>query len=256
MFTVKATKHNLGVEIAGGCDDLQALYEGISRLCSIDEAQYEGVQNRLFAFLYELRNTYQGNRNIQIKEEEMLKNQKEIYSEVKEFHKLNYMNRFLWTEILFVIFALEDYKTLCLTDKKHFITENKELQPVYASLKAQNAKDLALASYFQECVWDALAAVITEIRVKSLKKLLRERKLNYKGYCPQAIDFMNKRVVQAFAENRAKVVAELARNMIKKDAGYDELETSIRNFADENGIAYFEVDFEGNEIENYESLLW
>ncbi len=256
MFTVKTTKQNLGVEIAGSYEDLDVLYDGISRLCNIDVDGYEGVQSRLLAFLYELRNTVQGKREIQIQTKELSKLKLKIDSDLKEIHEVTYMNRFLWTEILFIIFSLEDYKTMCLYDKKHFITDDKILQPIYASCKAQCIKDIALISYFQQCIWEALQEVIGEIRVKSLKKLLDDRKMNYKGYCSQAIDFMNKRLVQAFVENRVKVIGELARNMIKKDAGYDELEESIRRFANENGIPYYEVDFEGNEIQGYESLNW
>lgn len=80
--------------------------------------------------------------------------------------------------------------------------------------------------------------------------------MNYTGYCSQAIDFMNKRLVQSFIENRPKVIAELARNIIKKDAGYSELEASIKKFAIENNLFYYEVDFEGNEIIESDLLNW
>lgn len=256
MFTVKNTKQNLGVEISGGYEDLNVLYDALSRLCSIDVNLYEGVQSRLFAFLYELRNTFEGEREIYLNTRELSGLKKKSPSESKLVYEVIYMNRFLWTEILFIVFALEDYKTMCLTDEKHFIIADKNLQAFYASCKRQCIKDIAIISYFQECVWEALNEGIGEIRTKSLRKLLKNHEMNYKGYCTQAIDFMNIRLVQVFVENRAKVIGELARNMIKKDAGYEELAASIHQFAKQQGIAYHEVDFEGNEIDAYESLSW
>lgn len=256
MFTIKSTKQNLGIEISGSFEDLNELYDAISHLCGVDVKDYEGVQNRLYGFLYELRHTYQGNREIVITSRETGLNERRAYPDINLVQTVFYCNRILWTEILFVAFTLEDYKTMCLEDRKHFLTDDKTMKDIYEEYKRQSIKDIALVTYFQECIWNALKEVIGEIRVKSLKMLLSNKKMNYTGYCSQAIDFMNKRLVQSFIENRPKVIAELARNIIKKDAGYSELEASIKKFAIENNLFYYEVDFEGNEIIESDLLNW
>ena len=65
MLTVKTTDHLTGATICGNHSDLNTLYNALSNLVGNEGSypEYDQCQLRILGLCYEIRHTYQGDRN-------------------------------------------------------------------------------------------------------------------------------------------------------------------------------------------------
>ena len=158
MIKINLTDNYAGFQINGDYDDLDFLYDSIYYLIKEEPSSDEEyiMQNHLFAFLYDVRHTYQGDRNIElinngirpeIREWKNIK--KKDVADNNLYYSFNYLLPDLLEDIILV---------------KYFINKiNKKDRDIYNPY-------INYVNMFYSIAVHKIAPMVTEIQFRKIKK--------------------------------------------------------------------------------------
>ncbi len=139
MLRVKVTENLGGINICGDFDDLNQLYESISYLIyynTNNDNEYL-LQDHLYAFLYDIRHCYQGDRNIELFDNNLPNNKiSNIYSK-NLYYSFNYL---IPDAILDMIII------------KYFINRKNDI----------NNSNINFINYFYSLIMESLSTILTK----------------------------------------------------------------------------------------------
>lgn len=248
MLKVTSTKNNTGITISGDYDDLHELYECIENLSGLEGAYsgYECVCLNCLGFAYDIRHAFMGDREVEMVDngvhEEMQKWHAKIMPKVNIYYSVNV----LWTEVMFVVLAMNDYIELA-NDPKTYAAVLAELpEEIAVEQKKRVLYSISVVKLFQALVWQEFRAVVGDNRYsriykKTLSNYTYIKNLGYTGFCSQYIDELTVKYVATAIEKRPAKLAACVRSMIEKDSDYQDVQEGIWKFALENEVPISEV---------------
>lgn len=158
MLKVELTENYAGVRISGDYNDLDLLYDSIFFFIK-DEPNNIGeytMQNHLYAFLYDVRHAYQGDReailvdnNLQDDKREYLKMKKKDVTGYNMYYSFNYLLPDIFLDMILI---------------KYFIRNiDKKANDIYNP-------HLNMVNYFYSLVLHSLDRFVTEIKFNKIKR--------------------------------------------------------------------------------------
>jgi hypothetical protein len=110
MISVKSTPSLAGVEISGGYDDFDSLYDAISAITDeqllSEYPRYQNVAIRLLGFSYDLRHAMQGDREIALVDNGMTEELMAFHHTIAPRSNVVYRFNYLYPEMMFVTLAI------------------------------------------------------------------------------------------------------------------------------------------------------
>lgn len=219
MITIENTPNLTGVLIQGDWYDFNDLYEALHKIVGTEERakNHIEVRNRVLGLCYELRQAMMGNRNAFFKSHGLQEEQMAYLSLVGSKQNLYLSFEFLWPELLFITFSLEDFISLYRKREK---------------AHAWDAHIMAVRT-FQSAVAKLLEKTVTPRQFSSLKKMMEPPTLQFKGYFTQYVDQQNIKWLNMTKEQRIKNVSVIAKRFNQESSDYQKAKGYILAAADE-----------------------
>lgn len=179
MLRVKLTKNYTGVTIDGDYDDLDFLYDSINHLIHGEEeniGEYM-MQNHLYGFLYEVRHTYQAQREALLIENGLNKYVREYFNlknkDVTD-NNIYFSFNYLLPDILLDMILI-----------KYFIRKvPKKENDIYNPY-------INMVNYFYSLVLNSFEEILTETKFNKVKKGLLDAVISDKIFIPQWFEIIS-----------------------------------------------------------------
>lgn len=203
MLKVKLTKNYAGVTISGDYNDLDYLYDSINYLIHgepISIGEYT-MQNHLYGFLYDVRHAYQGDREVELIDNNLDKYKREYFN-LKE-------NEVTDKNVCFSFNYLLPDLLLDMVLIKYFINKVcKKENDIYNP-------HINMVNYFYSIVLYSLLEMLTKIKFNKVKKGLLESVVSDRIFFPQWFELITVDYAKMTKEKRQKEFMHIA------DAIYD-----------------------------------
>lgn len=203
MLKVKLTKNYAGVTISGDYNDLDHLYDSIYYLIHgepISIGEYT-MQNHLYGFLYDVRHAYQGDREVELIDNNLDKYKREYFN-LKE-------NEVTDKNVCFSFNYLLPDLLLDMVLIKYFINKVcKKENDIYNP-------HINMVNYFYSIVLYSLLEMLTKIKFNKVKKGLLESVVSDRIFFPQWFELITVDYAKMTKEKRQKEFMHIA------DAIYD-----------------------------------
>ena len=203
MLKVKLTKNYAGVTISGDYNDLDHLYDSIYYLIHgepISIGEYT-MQNHLYGFLYDVRHAYQGDREVELIDNNLDKYKREYFN-LKE-------NEVTDKNLCFSFNYLLPDLLLDMVLIKYFINKVcKKENDIYNP-------HINMVNYFYSIVLYSLLEMLTKIKFNKVKKGLLESVVSDRIFFPQWFELITVDYAKMTKEKRQKEFMHIA------DAIYD-----------------------------------
>lgn len=203
MLKVELTKNYAGVTISGDYNDLDYLYDSINYLIHgepISIGEYT-MQNHLYGFLYDVRHAYQGDREVELIDNNLDKYKREYFN-LKE-------NEVTDKNVCFSFNYLLPDLLLDMVLIKYFINK------VYKKENNIYNPHINMVNYFYSIVLYSLLEMLTEIKFNKVKKGLLESVVSDRIFFPQWFELISIDYAKMTKEKRQKEFMHIA------DAIYD-----------------------------------
>lgn len=173
MLKVKLTENYTGVTISGDYDDLDYLYDSIHYFIKEEEESIGDycLKNHIYAFLYDLRHAYQGDREYELVDNSLNKDKKEwLDIEENDVTENNFYLSFNYviTDIILDMMIMKHY-IACMNKK-----ENNIYNPY-----------INMVNYFYSLVLHSLKGILTQIQFNKVQKGLINSVIYDDIYLPQ-----------------------------------------------------------------------
>lgn len=179
MLKVELTKNYAGVTIYGDYNDLNFLYDSINYLIHDDPISIEEymMQNHLYAFLYDVRHAYQGQREAVLVNNDLDDSTREWF----HFKKKDITDK----NICFCFNYLLPDLILDMVLIKYFIKKvDKKVNDVYNPY-------INMVNYFYSLVLHSLENMLTEIKFNKVKRGLLESFVTDSIFIPQWFEIIS-----------------------------------------------------------------
>lgn len=195
MLKVKITENYTGFTISGDYEDLDTLYESIHYFIKEEpkNSEEEILQNHLYAFLYDVRHAYQGDREYELIDNNLQENKREWFGIRKKDitqNNIYYSFNYVITDIILDMIIIKYF--IRKTDKK-----NKNNNNTYNEY-------LNMTNYFYSIVLNSLTKILTQAKFNKLKKGILNAYINEKIYIYQWFEFVSVKYIKMTKQQKEK----------------------------------------------------
>lgn len=256
MITIKNTENFTGVTISGDFDDLYNLVDAIHEI-TVDEyseknQDYLEISTRVLGFCYDIRHSYQGDREIELVDNNLNVDKMKLHSLIATKSNVYYKNNYLYPEMFFVMLAMNellDLRMQQLTKTRYPYIGNR-----YKSLFWDDK--IAIIRLFQAQFAECVKGILTEVSFKKWLKFMNEDYLDVRFIAHQYIDFLNIKYINMTKEKRIKNLNTIAKRIAeyRYDKDHDEIKEVITEAAREHDCAPGDIRLQG--IEYPDEVIW
>lgn len=219
MLEIENTPNLTGVLIKGDRYDFENLYESLHHIVGTEETvkDHYNARIRVLSLCYDLRHAMMGDRNAFFKPHGLDEEDMAYLSLVGSKHNLYLSFEFLWPELLFIVFSLEDFI------------------PLYAKREKAYAWDATIMTvrHFQSLVAKLLEETVTPRQFSNIKKLMEPTSIQYEGYFTQYVDVQNIKWMNMTKEQRQKNLSVFAKRFHPESTEYQKEKEAILKAAKE-----------------------
>jgi hypothetical protein len=257
MIAIKNTENLTGVKISGDFEDLYNLVDALHAV-SIDDYSdrhtgYYEMSTRILGLCYDLRHTYQGDRQVELIDNNMDEDKMKWHSIIAPKNNVYYSCNCLYPEMFFAMLALNELVELRIKDltKKKYISRDEVL-----SGKVVWDKDIAAIRAFQAQFAECLKGTIKETAFARWINFMNKEHLLVRCMAGQYIDVLNVKYIRMTKEKRLKNLTSIARRIAEyeNDEEHEEIKNVVSKAAKEYGCQEGEIRLQG--IEYPEDIIW
>ena len=223
MLKIKLTENYTGFEICGDYDELNFLYDSIHYLIKeeAETIEEEIMQNHIYGFLYDVRHAYQGDRDIELIDNEL----REEVREWKNIKKREVTDLNLYYKFNYLLPDLIEDIILIKHFKRKVIKEEIDIFNVY-----NNYVDLFYSLIIQE-----LSSIVTKVQFKKIKKGLIESLINDRIFYPQWFELISVEYTKMSKEKRKKEIMHIVDSIYNYHTyiDYSEMKLDIKKMCEE-----------------------
>lgn len=213
MLELENTPNLTGVEISGDRYDFDNLYDALHHIVGTDETvkDHFDARIRVLSLCYDLRHAMMGNRKAFFKLSGLNEEQMAYLSLSSSKYNLYLSFEFLWPELLFIVFSLDDFI------------------PLYAKRVKAHAWDAKIMTvrHFQSLVANLLEETVTPRQFSNIKKLMEPTSLQYESYFTQYVDIQNIKWLNMTKEQRQKNLSVIAKRFNSESTEYQKTKAEI-----------------------------
>lgn len=256
MIKIESTPNLAGVKITGSFDDLYELVEAFYNI-TIDEFsekhhEYITISTRLLGLSYDIRHAYQGDREIELVENNMDKETMKLHGKITSKHNVNYSCNYLYPEMFFCMTAINDLIILRVKD----LTKTKYIHSEMQHHKVIWDKTISVLRAFQSAFAECVKNIITERSYAIWLKEITRKNIFINGITSQYVDIINIDYLKMSKEKRLKTFNSNTKQITQYyySQEHEEISKAINKFAEENECDMDNVELSG--IEYPEDIDW
>jgi hypothetical protein len=220
MLTIRPTPRLAGLSISGDLQDLQALYEALSDIIgdeSLEGGEYEMPALNILAICYELRQAWQGNRQVEFIENGLSDDMRQNLKVLAPARNVYFKTRIHLPEILFDIMTLNDF-----IEMGNRRTKLPDLDPVIQRVRC-----------FQADVTAVLTELLDPAAGARLTRLIYGSVPRYRSFYTHYVDELTAKYLKQTPEKRQQQIIPLARRLDALGDDYRRLESDLVDTAAE-----------------------
>jgi hypothetical protein len=255
MISVKSTPSLAGVEISGGYDDFDSLYDAISAITDeqllSEYPRYQNVAIRLLGFSYDLRHAMQGDREIALVDNGMTEELMAFHHTIAPRSNVVYRFNYLYPEMMFVTLAINclaqlRVKKLAKTAYPYFHDKQIIWDDALTTLRSFQAK-------FARCVRDTLPTPGVSARWHNT---LIYGGASVEGIVDQYVDMLNITYLKLNKDKRLKELSRTSRRIAEYylDEEHHDMKGALEAAAKESGCDIHDLNFTG--LEYPDNIEW
>lgn len=213
LLIAQATPNLTGVLLMGDSDDFEELYDAIHKITSEEDTpkEFYEVRIRVLSLCYDLRHAKMGNRNAFFKSHGLSTEQMAHLSLVGPTQNLYLSFETLFPEILFEVFALEDFIQLYMKRTKTYPWN----------------LDIVAIRKFQAQIVRVLEELLTPRQISSFKKAMNPTKPLFKNFFSQYVDLLNMNWIRMSKSARQKNLSIYVKRLTQLNEEYEVFKNEI-----------------------------
>ncbi len=241
MLDIRVTKNYGGIEVKGDYADFEQLYNSIFKIIGNGEdyPKLEKLRIQILAFCYDLRHAKQGNREIELVENNMNYEIMKWNSIIAPINNVYYKFKYILTQSIFVVYAL------------NIFIDNYKYKKYKSSYYTKVVYDEAvnIVQEFQSKVINAIIQILSEKNKKIFLKLFYDREFGTNRLVHQYLELIDCRYLAKNKEERLKGLVNITKRIIKywEYQEYIDLEEVLIEYAKENNCDIDDITIDGTE---------
>ncbi|MCW2278377.1 DUF6904 family protein [Heliophilum fasciatum] len=213
MIEIKNTENLTGVTISGDFNDLYNLVEAF-HLITIDEFsarhhRHIGISMRVLGVCYDIRHAYQGDREIELIDNQMTEDKMKWRSIITPKNNVYYRCHCLYPEMFFVMLALNELVQLRIKDlsrTKYILKEALDKRVIWDDT-------IATIRFFQAQFTKCVKETFTEAAFARWLTVMNSDYLCIEEITTQFIDVVNIDYINLTKEKRLKSLSSIAKRI-------------------------------------------
>jgi hypothetical protein len=256
MITFKNTPNLTGVSISGDFNDLYNLVEALHEI-TVDEYsekhyQYINISTRVLGLCYDIRHAYQGDRAVELVDNNMTEDKMKWHSIIAPKNNLYYSCECLYPEMFFVMLALNalvELRIKALTKAKYIYKEALDKKVIWD-------ETIAIIRLFQAEFKKCVKETFTDATFARWINLMNSDYINIEDIAGQYVDLLNIKYINMTREKRLKALPSIARRIaeFKYDDEHKAINKVVMEAAREHRCEPGAIRLEG--IEYPEDFEW
>lgn len=256
MIKIENTENLTGVSISGDFNDLDKLVDVFHEI-TIDEysekyIKHIGISTRVLGLCYDVRHTYQGDREIDFVDNGMDEEKMKYHSVIAPLKNVYYKCNYLYPEMFFVIIALNELV-------KVRIRELNKSNHVYNEPLDKNViwdDTIATIRCFQAAFMKCVKDVLTKASFTRWLNLMNGDYINIEEIAGQYVDVQNIKYINMTKEVRLKNLVKITKRIteFRFDADYREIKDVVSEAAKERKCCEGDINLVG--IEYPDEIVW
>lgn len=241
MLDIKVTENYGGIEVKGDYADFEQLYDSIFEIIG-DEEDYPTLEKfriQILAFCYDLRHAKQGNREIELVENNMNDEIMKWHSIITPINNVYYKFKYILTQAIFVVYAL------------NIFIDNYKYKKYKSSYYTKVVYDevVNIVQEFQSKVIKSIVQLLSEKNKKTFLKLFYDREFGTNRLVHQYLELIDCRYLAKNKENRLKGLVNTTKRVIRywEYQEYIDLEQELIEYAEENQCDIDNIIIDGTE---------
>lgn len=241
MLDIKVTENYGGIEVKGDYADFEQLYDSIFEIIG-DEEDYptlEKLRIQILAFCYDLRHAKQGNREIELVENNMNDEIMKWHSIITPINNVYYKFKYILTQAIFVVYSL------------NIFIDNYKYKKYKSSYYTKVVYDEAvnIVQEFQSKVIKAIVQILSEKNKKIFLKLFYDREFGTNRLVHQYLELIDCRYLTKNKEDRLKGLVNTTKRVIRywEYQEYIDLEQELIEYAEKNQCDIDDIMIDGTE---------
>lgn len=256
MIRIRNTENLTGVTISGDFDDLYNLVEAIFSIAINESSEknrhYADMSTRVLGLCYELRHAYQGDREVELVENQMNEEKMKFHSVIAPRSNLYYNCNYLYPEMFYIMLALDqlvEIRMQQLTKTKFLLREALDKRVIW------DDKIAAIRSFQAEFV-KCVKGTLTENTFARWMNIMNGYNTNVDSMETQYLDLLNIKYIKMSKKKRMKSFTSLAKRIAEyyRDSDYQEISEVVGEGAKEYGCPKSEIRLQG--VEYPEDFQW
>ena len=241
MLDIKVTENYGGIEVKGDYADFEQLYDSIFEIIG-DEEDYPTLEKfriQILAFCYDLIHAKQGNREIELVENNMNGEIMKWHSIITSINNVYYKFKYILTQAIFVVYSL------------NIFIDNYKYKKYKSSYYTKVVYDEAvnIVQEFQSKVIKAIVQILSEKNKKIFLKLFYDREFGTSRLVHQYLELIDCRYLAKNKEDRLKGLVNTTKRVIRywEYQEYIDLEQELIEYAEENQCDIDNIIIDGTE---------
>lgn len=249
MITIRNTPNLTGVIISGDFNDFYNLVEAFHEITineySEKHYQYVDISTRVLGLCYDIRHAYQGDREIELVDNNMTEDKMKWHSIIAPKSNVYYSCNYLYPEMFFVMLALNELVELRIKDlaKTNYIYKEAMDKKVIWDETIATIRSFQAA--FAKCVKDTF----TSATFSRWLNVMNSDYINIEDIAGQYVDLLNIKYINMTKEKRMKNLSSIAKRIaeFRHDSDHEEIKEVVMEAAREYGYEPGVIRLEGIE---------
>lgn len=213
MLALKNTENLTGALVSGDYWDLDELCTALHRLTGNDSRylDWQGARMRMLSMMHDLRNAYQGNKNVESVGNGLKKDTMKNHDFIASQNNIYFSTEILWPELIFALVAINDFINL----------HKKYEQATDLDIHIVNARK------FQALIAEGLKENMSEETYTFIIQHVLTSNAYVEEYAIQYIDLLNFSYIDMSREQRTKAFESIAHNIVVQTKDYHNFKNKI-----------------------------
>ena len=256
MIIIKNTPNLTGVTISGDFSDLynlvEAFYEITINEYSEKHHAYIDMSTRVLGLCYDIRHAYQGDRKIELVDNNMTEDKMKWHSIIAPKNNVNYSCNYLYPEMFFVMVALNELVKLRIRD----LTKVKYIFKEAIDKKVIWDETIAIIRLFQAEFVKCVKGTFTEATFSRWLNVMNSDYISMMGIAGQYVDFLNIKYINMTKDKRFKNLSSMSKRIAEfsYDKDHKEIKEAVMEAAKEYQCEPGAITLQG--IEYPEDFEW
>lgn len=236
MISIRNTPNLTGVIISGDFNDFYNLVDALHEITineySEKHHQYIDISTRVLGLSYDIRHAYQGDREIELIDNNMTEEKMKWHSIIAPKSNVYYSCNYLYPEMFFVMLALNGLVELRIKD----LTKTKYIYKEAMDKKVIWDETIATIRVLQAEFVKCVKGTFTDATFSRWLNVMNNDYISIEHIAGQYVDLLNIKYINMTKEKRLKKLSSIAKRLaeFRYDSDHEEIKEVVMEAAREN----------------------